>query len=336
MRLRIRGPGGQSVANLADSATVADLQRQITDCTSIASFDLKYGYPPKPLLLGEHSAAAKLSALGIDLDGEQLIVSEHVAPIDRGSERASRPSPAPAPPAATPAPASLPPLSLARKDAPTDAPELPLPSHQATLLLRIMPDDNSCLFRAFSSAYFGAMDNVTELRSVVAQSIRAEPDKYPAVVLEKPRDAYCRWIQTADAWGGAIELDILARHFDVAVCSIDVQTLRVDRYNDGRPLRCILVYSGIHYDVIALSPSDPPHDRADAPPEFDTKVFGAADAVVLQAALDLCRVLQGRHYFTDTAAFAIRCLVCREVCRGERGATAHATETGHYEFGEAE
>jgi ubiquitin thioesterase OTU1 len=228
------------------------------------------------------------------------------------------------------------PLSLSRKTQNLEPPELALPSHASTVVLRVMPDDNSCLFRAFGSAFFGAMDNMTELRSIVAQNVQAQPDKYPAVVLDKQPDDYCRWIQTEDAWGGAIELDIFSRHFELEICSVDVQTLRIDRFNEGRPNRCILVYSGIHYDVIALSPADPPYDHAYAPMEFDTKIFDASDNVILEKAVDLCRILQGRHYFTDTANFSVRCNVCKKTFIGELGATEHAAQTGHYDFGEAE
>lgn len=127
---------------------------------------------------------------------------------------------------------------------------------------------------------------------------------------------------------GQIELDILSRHFDIEICSIDVQTLRVDRYNEGMATRCILVYSGIHYDIIALSPFD-------SPPEDDGKIFDAADDTVLNQAVALCQMLQDRHYFTDTAGFRIQCNVCKAMVVGERGATEHASQTGHYDFGEA-
>lgn len=363
MRIRVRGPKGQSVITVLETATVADLQAQIRETSSIKDFDVRYGYPPKPLELENFDTSSSLSDIGINLAGEQLIVSEKVGAAtsevasgeaDKHSSKQTgastanathQPTTAPstsktvsfsgrgvAPPMA---PTTIPPLSLNRNPPPADAPELPLASHASTLLLRIMPDDNSCMFRAFNSAFFGAMDNMTELRSIIAQHIQAHPDTYPKVVLEKDPDDYCRWIQTEEAWGGAIELDILSRHFDIEICSIDVQTLRVDRFNEGRPTRCILVYSGIHYDVIALSPSDPPYENAYAPPEFDTKVFDAADEEVLQKAVELGKVLQGQHYFTDTAAFSIKCNICGGMFVGEKGATEHAKETGHYDFGEA-
>ncbi|KAI9852546.1 MAG: ubiquitin-specific protease otu1 [Thelocarpon superellum] len=217
----------------------------------------------------------------------------------------------------------------------TEPPELPLPSHHGTLTLRIMPDDNSCMFRAVGSAMMGSLDSMTELRSLVAATIQADPTTYSPAVLDQASDEYCRWIQTEYSWGGGIELSILSQHFDVEICSIDVQSLRVDRFNEGRPTRCILVYSGIHYDTIALSPSSPPHTHADAPPEFDTKVFDAADDLVLSTAVRLCDELEKRHYYTDTKAFALKCNVCGASLTGEKGAADHAAATGHADFGEA-
>ncbi|MCJ1295266.1 ubiquitin-specific protease otu1 [Xylographa carneopallida] len=343
MRIRIRGPKGQTVINLPDDASVADLQTQISEATSIKDYEIKYGYPPQSLPLEEYTKSSKLSDIGVNLNGEQLIVSEKAGVDAIASSdptfQAALPKTKDRKPASSLSTrdtmASQAPLSLTHKPPPTDAPELPLPTHEGTLILRIMPDDNSCLFRAFNSAFFGAMDNMQELRSIIAQTIQAQPDAYPAVVLEKDPDDYCRWIQTSDAWGGAIELDILSRHFDIEICSIDVQALRVDRFNEGRPSRCILVYSGIHYDTIALSPSDPPYEHAFAPPEFDTKVFEASDDGVLEKAVELCKVLHGQHYYTDTAGFSVRCNICGGVFTGEKGATEHASKTGHYDFGEA-
>jgi ubiquitin thioesterase OTU1 len=87
-----------------------------------------------------------------------------------------------------------------------------------------MPDDNSCLFRAFGTAVLPGDDlTMTELRSLVASAIQADRETYTKVVLEQEPDQYCRWIQTEDAWGGAIELTILSQHFDIEICSIDVQ-----------------------------------------------------------------------------------------------------------------
>ena len=222
-------------------------------------------------------------------------------------------------------------LALSRKsnaDALNDPPEIALPEQGGILVVRIMPDDNSCLFRAIASAIMPGLDTMNELRSVVAQTIQANPDVYSKAVLDnKEPDDYCRWIQTEAAWGGQIELNIISNHFDIEICSIDVQSLRIDRYNEGRPKRCIVVYSGIHYDTIALNPFD-------SPPEFDNKTFDTTDDVLLSSAVELCQMLKGKGYYTDTAAFQIRCKQCGAVCIGELGATEHASKTGHYSFDE--
>ncbi|KAL5354090.1 ubiquitin-specific protease otu1 [Pseudogymnoascus australis] len=217
-----------------------------------------------------------------------------------------------------------------------DTPELPLPDRGATLVMRVMPDDNSCLFRAFAAAVLPGDDlSMLELRSLVASQIQEEPDVYTKVVLDnREPDDYCRWIQTEEAWGGAIELAILSKHFNVEVCSIDVQSLRIDRFNEGAPIRCILVYSGIHYDTIVQSPSDPPHIVADNPPELDKRVWDSYDDDILVKAQQLCEVLQGKHYFTNVREMAIRCTNCGWVGYGEAQAAVHAQQTGHYDMAE--
>ena len=366
MKLRLRGPGGQSVVTLSDDASVEDLRQQIIAATAIPSFDVKIGFPPKPLSLEQYGKATKLKDLDVNVSGEQLIISDRgssssqhqrdkVATLSTSAisdqneqnhkSKAAMDGEAPsgfsfgklgqAPPAATSTgtnkkASTSASLGLSRKnhsDVLNDPPEVALPELGGTMVLRIMPDDNSCLFRAVAFSLLPAVDAMNELRSVVAQAIQADPEKYTRVVLDdKDPDTYCRWIQTEDAWGGQIELDVLSRHFDVEICSIDVQTLRVDRYNEGAKTRCIVVYSGIHYDAIALSPFD-------APPEFDVKVFDS-DSTLLEQAVLLCQMLQNKHYYTDTAGFKIRCNDCGVVVTGERGATEHAAKTGHYNFGE--
>ncbi|RMZ76037.1 hypothetical protein DV737_g5015, partial [Chaetothyriales sp. CBS 132003] len=363
MRVRIRGPGGQSTVTLDDaSATVDTLRKTIETETSLTSYTVKYGYPPKELSLDELPLSKLLSDLDIKLNGEQLLISRS----ETASKQANTVS-ASAPPwtsAASPAqshattattascskvapstgsnplgvPASLSkqPLSLSRKQklsVEDDPPEVPVPELGGVVILRIMPDDNSCLFRAISSAVMSDVDAVTELRSIVAESIQADGDTYTKAVLDnKDPSAYCRWIQSSNSWGGQVELVILAKYFGVEIFAIDVQHLRVDRYNEGgSQRRCLVVYSGIHYDTIALNIG------GGGMPESDVKQFEPAiKDRVLAAALDLCAGLRDRHYYTDTAGFKIRCNECGAQVVGEQGATEHASRTGHYNFGEGE
>lgn len=332
MRVRVRGPNGQSTLTLEATATVAELSALITEQTGLGSFDVKYGYPqPQPFDLSRYDPSQKLTDIDVKLNGEQLIVNSKETPApSSGADDATIIHKA-----TSPAIEHKNTSTTTKADDDSEAPEVPSAEHAGTVVLRIMPDDNSCLFRAVGSAVVGGMDTMTELRSIIAQTIQAQPEEYPDVVLERKADDYCRWIQSEDAWGGAIELNILSKHFGVEICSIDVQTLRVDRFNEGQATRCFVVYSGIHYDAIALSPSDPPFTHAYAPPDFDTRVFDAHDPVILEKALDLCRILQKKHYYTDTATFRIKCNTCGGLFVGEKGATEHATKTGHYDFGEA-
>ena len=341
MRFRIRGPSGQSIASLGDLATVNDLCSVISETTGLPRFTVKYGYPKLSSLdLDQLPSQQALQDLGVNLNGEVLVVAAREDPSeDHMSATTSLPPqsqgalPEPNFPGRLSAPSSRDPAPPVPSEG--DPPEVPSPEYSGTFILRIMPDDNSCLFRAVGTALMGGMDAMTELRSVVAQTVQENQDIYSEAVLDKKPSDYCRWIQNPNSWGGAIELSILSKHFGVEICSIDVKTLRVDHFNEGVPTRCVLVYSGIHYDTIALSPSDPPFTHTDVPPEFDTKVFDAVDPVVLEKSLELCGILQSRHYYTDTSSFRIKCNTCGRTFVGERGATKHAAETGHFDFGES-
>lgn len=326
MRFRVRGPSGQSTVSLNESATIHDLRRKIAEKTGIASFDVKYGYPDlKPLSLDDFHPDQRISDIEVNLNGEQLIVAARESAAPPPDATLSQPGPAfPKPP--------MPQKTETHAD---DPPEIPSPEHGGTFVLRVMPDDNSCLFRAVGAAVMGEMDTMVELRSIIAGSIQSNPGEYSAVVLGKKPDEYCQWIQNEDSWGGAIELKILSEYFNIEICSIDVQTLHMFQFNEGAPTRCIVVYSGIHYDVLALSPSEPPYTHAGPTAQTDTKIFDAADPVVLEKAKEMCRALQSRHYYTDTSGFLVRCNTCGNTFTGEKGAVKHASETGHYDFGEA-
>lgn len=332
MRIRVRGPNGTTTIALDPTAKVRDLRSEISQTTGLSAFDLKHGYPPQPFNLDAIDDNVALSDTGTKLDGEQLIVAEREMASALQHPLNNPPTTSTAARLPTHNPPATPPTPPNPANEP---PEVPLPSHGATILLRVMPDDNSCLFRALSTAVLGpALDSMHELRSLVASAIAANPTVYTAAILDKEPEAYCRWIQTEQSWGGAIELQILAQHFGIEVASVSVKDGRIDFYNPGKEKRCILVFSGIHYDTVAMSGSDPPHTRADLPPEMDVKVFGREDEEVLQAALELGRLLKGRHYYTDTAKFALVCGQCGWKGRGEAEAVQHAKETGHRDLRE--
>ena len=86
----------------------------------------------------------------------------------------------------------------------------------------------------------------------------------------RPRDEYISTILKPNTWGGAIELSVLAKHYCTEIASIDVETGRIDHFTPPPDRdtgnRCILVYSGIHYDAATLAP------MVDAPDDFHQTV----------------------------------------------------------------
>ncbi|KAK4556525.1 ubiquitin-specific protease otu1 [Recurvomyces mirabilis] len=350
MRLRVRGPQGVAAITIDDNATWSDLRHEISEKTGVSDFDLKYGYPPQAFNTESVDGATKLADLSVKLNGEQLTVAPRNIqaslsnPMANTQPQTVKPLPSrdqTAPPAYQQGDFPDQQLSLQRSakktgDVESDPPEVPVPQLEGVMILRVMPDDNSCMFRALSSAVLGsALDGMTELRSIVAQTIQGNPELYTKGMLEKEPSDYCKWISREDSWGGGIELSILSQHFDIEIASINVQDVRIDRFNEGRPTRCILVYSGIHYDVVAVTPF------AGADPEFDRKVFDVVrtgdeemDGGALGAARELCKVLQGRHYFTDTHGFDVLCNQCGQSGKGQMWAVEHARTTGHTNFGE--
>ena len=328
IRIRLRAPNGQHTLSLDDDAAVSDLLTAITTSTSLPLYELKWGFPPQPLDPALYGLSTPLQATDLKLHGAQIMViaqatgdpSETATKEEEGTATAAQPAAAP--------------LSLQRKEQPVlkDTPEVPVPSRGGTMVLRVMPDDNSCMFRALGSAVLtDTLDSMTELRSLVAQAIQRDPEYYNEAILQRPPDEYCKWISYADSWGGGIELAILSQEFDIEIASINVQDLRVDRFNEGRPRRAILVYSGIHYDTIAFVPAG----CGTYSSENDVKLFDASDDVMLEAARQLCGELQKKKYYTDTQRFDVKCNLCGWKGAGERGAVMHAEETGHVDFGEA-
>jgi ubiquitin thioesterase OTU1 len=125
---------------------------QITEKTSVANFDVKYGYPPKPLLLEQFNKTQALNKLDVKLDGEQLTISPKDDPsakpasLPLTSETASKAEQKSANQGSNFSFTDVPgfehlqsekaparPVALQRKTMEGDVPELPLPGRGATL-----------------------------------------------------------------------------------------------------------------------------------------------------------------------------------------------------------
>ncbi|CAK9020536.1 unnamed protein product [Durusdinium trenchii] len=203
---------------------------------------------------------------------------------------------------------------------------------QGTVLKRIIAADNSCLFNAFGYVQEKLRDKAPSYRQLVAQRIKEDPERFSEAFLAKPNEEYCSWILKDQSWGGAIELSILAEHFQCEIAAYDICTKRRDLHGEGQGYRtrCMLIYDGIHYDALALA-KDP-----QAPEAEDVTVFpagGVAEVVDLKARA-LVEEQHQQRQFTDTGSFSLRCIDCQKGLKGEKEAEAHAQATGHTRFAE--
>lgn len=202
------------------------------------------------------------------------------------------------------------------------------------LVRRIVPADNSCLFSSFAFCLLNrvrGLEAARRLRNVVAQELERQVLVYSEVVLGKDPRAYREWILLDAAWGGAIEVAVLAQHMGVEVGVFDVQSGRVDMYESpGATRRIYLLYDGIHYDPLARAAHE------GAPEKDDECTFALDDEWPLVQGKEICRSLKAAHAFTDTSRFTLRCLVCGAGLAGEDDAMKHAqaTKPPHTNFAE--
>lgn len=363
--LRIRGPHGATTIQISPSATRDELFELISAEVKIPKEDLevRFGFPRPHLILPSESATT-VALLGIK-DGESLQTSCRIKKpsVDRSQAPGTPSTPigkqsldthlpcAPSKPNLPSATtdsdevASSPSVSRNQAEASSSCPVFASVAVDAGhLLLRVVPDDNSCLFNAvgllldYGNQY--ESDVATKLRRTVAEAVTEDPLTWCEPILGQEPHVYTSKILNKNAWGGAIELAILSAHYRTEICSIDVQSGRVDRFGESEnyPNRIFLVYSGIHYDALTVSPISPEEVpiSSEFPPElgFDMRIFGSHEDDILEAALVLVGQLREKHYYTDTAAFTLRCEQCRTALVGEKDARQHAQLTGHTDFGE--
>ncbi|CAL9218425.1 unnamed protein product [Arabidopsis halleri] len=202
------------------------------------------------------------------------------------------------------------------------------------IVRRVIPSDNSCLFNAIGYVMDKDKNKSPELRQVIAAAVASNKEKYNEAFLGKHNEEYCTWILNPEKWGGAIELSILADYYGREIAAYDIQTSRCDLYGQTKNYneRVMLIYDGLHYDALALSPFE------GAEEDFDMTIFpvgkdrsiGSIEGLVL----NLVKDQQRKRSYTDTANFTLRCGVCQIGVIGQKEAVEHAQATGHVNFQE--
>ncbi|KAI1080266.1 OTU-domain-containing protein [Whalleya microplaca] len=316
MKIRYKAPTGGGTLDLDDGATVSQLLDTIKSSGGFADVTVKYGWPPRALVADQ----GDVSVQSLGLQRESLTV----VPVESASTAAAAASnPEAARGTAPPAP---------KKDVKDQNISVFMPETNSTLVLRVMPDDNSCLFTAVGGALRGlppSPDGYTpqQLRRIVVDHIRSNPAKFSAVVLEKSPEAYCARMLQPDTWGGAIELGIISELFNLEICVVDVKTNNVIRYGEGQhELRCILVYSNVHYDRVAEIFVEEQEVM-----EFDVTRWAVESSDHLVAhTKEMCKKLkEEHHYFTDTSDFVVLCNDCGWMGQGQKALAEHSLKTRH-------
>lgn len=205
---------------------------------------------------------------------------------------------------------------------------------EGVVVRRVIPADNSCLFNAVGYVMENDKNKSSELRQVIATAVRSDTAHYNEAFLGKPNKEYCAWILDPEKWGGAIELSILADYYGREIAAYDVQTSRCDLYGQGKGYteRVMLIYDGLHYDALALSPFEGAPDVVDQTsfPINEDGSIGVAETL----AESLVKEEQRKRSYTDTANFTLRCGVCQIGVVGQKEAVEHAQATGHVNFQE--
>lgn len=322
MKLKLKYPDSTKIVTLsAETPKLSDLIKlSVNDEIDIEAF--KVGFPPKSIPLADDSAT--LASLGIVNNDQVIVVPKSKSNATSGSK--------PALPVkeAKPAPAKK---AIEKSDASFDSGPLQNPltiNYKPNQYLSFyeIPDDNSCLFRAIEFSILGSWSTFHNLREIVAATIESNSEVYSDAILGKKRQQYIDWILKPTSWGGAIELQILAEYFGVAIWSLDISGARIDKFNPGQENYIVLIYSGIHYDSVALK-SDP--YTQDIVTVFQQKEYGYE---MEKKVLDLGKLLKDNHYYTDTSQFTLKCNDCGTALVGEKEALAHAKKTHHTNFGE--
>jgi ubiquitin thioesterase OTU1 len=190
----------------------------------------------------------------------------------------------------------------------------------------VVPADNSCLFTSVAlllSLPPSGAGAPAALREACAAAVLADGDAYSEAVLGRPPREYAAHIRAPAAWGGGIELAVLAARHGVELAAIEIRSGAVYVFGEGKGAlkRGWLVFDGTHYDPLTRG--------GDAP-----RLCAADDADTLAEAVALARAMRERHEFTDLEAFTLRCGVCAQGVVGEAGALAHAKATSHTNFTE--
>lgn len=307
LTLRVKARNGQHILkDLTQDTTVQDLQSRLANLTRIPVGCLRilHGFPPKPVDLSHSQHSLNILKLQ---SGDTLIVEED-------AEAKSR-------------------AEATRQELVTQQIQDQCQNQQGILTRRVVPANNSCLFTSIDYVMEERasvnLASAKPLRKLIANAVAGDRTTYSEAVLGKSNSEYCRWIRNDESWGGAIEISILSKHFNLEIDVVDTQSGRVDRFGEDQNFtrRVLLLYDGIHYDPLVMESLDPSFPVIQS-------IFSSNDDGILVQAQEIASEAKSSRQYTDVTGFALRCLICQKQLTGQAEAQLHAKNTGHINFGE--
>lgn len=150
---------------------------------------------------------------------------------------------------------------------------------------RSCPADNSCLFHA--CAYILKDKNRTDGPKLRMQCVEYVLH-HPKIYTEAGEDPmkYASWLAQPNTWGGYMEMVALSEMHQVEIIALDLESTTIIRCGENKnyPLRGYVVFTGNHYDAIAMSTSTNLTDESQ-----DQVLFNPRDEAVFQKAVDFVK-----------------------------------------------
>ncbi|CCW63271.1 unnamed protein product [Phytomonas sp. EM1] len=179
-----------------------------------------FGFPPKPVRVSDETLLKDLKLRNNDI----IIVQEGEGGLQKGVD--------------------------GRKYVP--------PVHErAHFTRRICPSDNSCLFHACAYILHDkSRSDGPILRQKCVEFVISHPEIFSKEVLGEDPYEYAAWLSRPGSWGGAVELEILSRIYETEIFALDLESSAVRKFGTGNnySVRGFVVYTGAHYDCIAMNP----------------------------------------------------------------------------------
>ena len=123
--------------------------------------------------------------------------------------------------------------------------------------LERVKNDGNCLFNSVSLAMEANVDKAMEMREAIVAIILADEVKYTQSYLGQEPAEYCKWLTSGPhAWGGDTEFEILALHYGIEICVVDIQQNFTFSFNEGCAIRIYIAFTNDHFNLIRSTKGD--------------------------------------------------------------------------------